>query len=64
MTTPILAPLNPDFLAIARLFLEKYELLAEEDRKLYRGLIWMMANPPMIVATDGGALEFMKSPRS
>lgn len=39
---------NPDLIHLARLFLEKYELLAEEDRKLFRGLIRSIANPPMI----------------
>jgi len=45
-------PPHPDFLAIARLYLEKYEALADEDRKLYRGMLLQMANPPMIVQTD------------
>lgn len=52
MTVPIFIPPNPDFLAIARLYLEKYETLADEDRKLYRGMLLQMANPPMIVQKD------------
>ena len=42
-------PLSPDFLAIARLYLEKYSILADEDRKLYRGMLLQMANPLMLV---------------
>jgi hypothetical protein len=45
----IVTSFNPDLLAIIRFYLEKYDALAEEDRKLYRGLIAMMANPPMMV---------------
>ena len=45
-------PPNADFLAIARLYLENYSILADEDRKLYRGMLSQMANPPMIVPKD------------
>lgn len=37
--TEYYVPANPDMLAIARLYLEKYEMLVEEDRKLYRECI-------------------------
>lgn len=53
---------NLDLIHLARLFLEKYELLAEEDRKLFRGLIRSIANPPMIISKDDG-LEFMERNR-
>ena len=43
---------DPEILAILRLFLERYEALELEDRKLYRPLIAALVNPPMIV--DGG----------
>ena len=43
---------SPDFLAIARLYLEKYEILADEDRKLYRDLILKLSNPPMVVGAN------------
>jgi hypothetical protein len=42
-------PFNPDFLAIAQLYLENYSILTDEDRKLYRGILLQMANPLMIV---------------
>ena len=42
-------PPDPNILAVLRLFLEKYETLAEEDRKLYRGVIAMAFNPLMVV---------------
>lgn len=45
-------PPNLDFLAIARLYLENYSILADEDRKLYRGMLLQMANPPMVVDTN------------
>ena len=45
-------PPNSDFLVIARLYLEKYEILNDEDRKLYRGMLLQMANPPMIVQKE------------
>ena len=53
-------PPNPDFLAIARLYLEKYSILADEDRKLYRGMLLQMANPPMIVPENGIDWESLK----
>jgi hypothetical protein len=58
-TPTTFTPPDPNFLAIARLFLENYSILAEEDRKLYRGLLWMLASPPVIMAQDGG-LEFLE----
>ncbi len=45
-------PTVPDFLTIARLYLEKYETLADEDRWLYRHLIAQLANLPMIVGAN------------
>jgi hypothetical protein len=49
MTQPtILAP-DPELIKIVRLYLEKYEVLADEDRKMYRQLIVMIVNPPVIV---------------
>lgn len=55
--TPIpLVPLVPDLLPIARLYLEKYDLLADEDKKIYRDLITATANPPLIVK-DGMSEE-------
>jgi hypothetical protein len=35
----LVIPANEDMLATARLYLEKYELLADEDRRLYREVI-------------------------
>jgi hypothetical protein len=59
MGYPGITPLFSDLLHLVRLFLEKYELLADEDRKLIRGLLWMAANPPLIVSAEEG-LEFVK----
>ena len=47
---PIL--LSNDLLSIARLYLEKYDLLADEDKKLYRDLILSLANPPLVVKDE------------
>jgi hypothetical protein len=38
---------DPEILAIMRLFLEKYEVLAEEDREAYRKYISLLTNPPL-----------------
>ena len=40
-------PPDPEIVNIIRLFLEKYELLAEDDKKMYRKLISIFANPPL-----------------
>ena len=49
-----LTPPDPDILALLRLYLEKYEALAEEDRKLLCGVLWMLMNPPVVVSVKGG----------
>ena len=49
---------NPDILAIIRLYLERYPDLADEDRKLLRGVVAMLMNPPLVVGAADG-LEFM-----
>lgn len=38
-STVLVIPPNEQMLAIARLYLEKYELLSERDRELYREAI-------------------------
>jgi hypothetical protein len=42
-----ITPPDPDILAIMRLFLEKYEALADEDRAAYRKYIVLLTNPPL-----------------
>jgi hypothetical protein len=42
-----LIPPDPEILKIARLFLEKYEILSDEDRRAYRGFISCLINPPL-----------------
>jgi hypothetical protein len=49
LSTLQFTPPNPDFLAILRLYLEKYDALAEEDRALYREVVRMIVNPPIIM---------------
>lgn len=39
---------DPEILAILRLFLEKYEALAEQDRILYRRVLAALTNPPLV----------------
>jgi hypothetical protein len=38
---------DPEILAIMRLFLEKYEVLASADREMYSKAISSFANPPL-----------------
>ena len=52
MLSPMEIPLSNDLLSIARLYLEKYDVLADEDKKLYRNLILPLANPPMVVKDE------------
>lgn len=52
---------SPDMLAILRLYLEKYDTLAEEDKRLYRGIVAALAHPP-VVLTAGDGLEFFLYP--
>jgi hypothetical protein len=47
-SAPTAVPPSPDLLAITRLYLEKYELLAEEDRAIYRKVLWMIASPVLV----------------
>ena len=44
---------DPEILAIMRLFLEKYEILADEDRKAYRNVIAVIMNPPLAFYREG-----------
>ena len=37
--TSVLIPANPEMLEVARLYLEKYETLEPDDRKLFRQVI-------------------------
>ena len=60
---PALAPPSPDTLAILRLYLEHYPTLAEEDRRLYRGLILQIANPSMVVRAGEGLGWMRGEPR-
>lgn len=39
---------DPEILKIARLFLEKYEVLSEKDRSAYSGFISCLMNPPLV----------------
>ena len=41
-------PPDPEMIKIVRLYLEKYEVLAEEDKKLYRRVVAMIVNPPIV----------------
>ncbi len=41
-------PPDPEILKIARLFLEKYEVLSERDRSAYSRFISCLMNPPLI----------------
>jgi hypothetical protein len=41
-------PPDPEILKIARIFLEKYEILSEKDRSAYSGFISSLMNPPFI----------------
>jgi hypothetical protein len=43
------SPLAADLSAILRLYLEKYDALAEEDREMYRGEIRKLSNPLLLV---------------
>lgn len=50
-------PLSPDVLAILRLYLEKYDILAEEDKRLYRGITAALARPPLVMDVGNGATD-------
>jgi hypothetical protein len=39
---------DPEILKIARIFLEKYEILSEKDRSAYSQFISCLMNPPMV----------------
>ena len=41
-------PPDPEILKIARLYLEKYEVLSEKDRSAYGDFIRCLMNPPVI----------------
>jgi hypothetical protein len=45
-------PLNPDLIRLSILFLEKYDLLADQDKQLYRKIIAMVANPLLVVGRE------------
>jgi hypothetical protein len=55
---PIRTPPDPNILAILRLYLEKYEVLADKDRDLYRNLIVMLANPIFVVNAVGDPVDW------
>lgn len=42
-------PPDQNLIAITRLYLEKYEILADEDRALYRRIIALIACPAIIM---------------
>jgi hypothetical protein len=48
--TPTFTPPDPNLLAIVRLYLERYEILSEDDRRTIGQIVRMTANPPMMVA--------------
>ena len=54
ITPMIETAFSPDILAILRLYLEHYPALAEEDRRLYRGLIHSLVNPPLLLVSKDG----------
>jgi hypothetical protein len=43
---------DPEILAIMRLFLEKYEVLASADREMYSKAISSFANPPLVFKSE------------
>ncbi len=44
---PEYVPPNPDMIAIARLYLERYTSLAEEDKRVYRQMLTYFPTPVM-----------------
>jgi hypothetical protein len=47
-------PSDPEIFKIMRLFLEKYEVLAERDKEFYRKAISCFVNPPLIYDRNKG----------
>ena len=43
---------DPEILAIMRLFLEKYEILASGDREMYSKALSAFMNPPMLAFNE------------
>ena len=41
-------PIDPEILKIARIFLEKYEVLSDKDRIAYSTFINCLMNPPLV----------------
>lgn len=50
-------PSATDTLAILRLYLEKYDNLAEEDRRVYRRVVTVLVNPPLVMDVGNGATD-------
>jgi hypothetical protein len=46
---------HPDLLHLTVLYLEKYDLLADEDKVLCRQIIRLVVNPPMFVVSGADA---------
>jgi hypothetical protein len=53
----ILNPFVPDTFAILRLYLEKYEILAEEDRRVHRRIVTVLVNPPLVMDVGNEATD-------
>lgn len=53
----VFIPANQDMLAIARLYLEKYEVLSEADRELYRSAIVLFNSNGATQRYDGAEVK-------
>lgn len=54
-------PPLPDLTAIARLYLENYAALTDEDRKIYRKLILELMNPQMVANFDAVEMDKLEA---